>query len=311
MNRLPRRSLLSAAATATLAPRTLARAAAPAVIPAASPAVRMARAPELLFAVKYGMVGGGGSMTERFTRVRDLGFDGIELDSPNGYAEGEVQAAKEATGLPVHGVVDSTHWNLRLSDPNPETRARGVADLQGAIRHAHAYGGTAVLLVPGAVRGEQETQELVWSRSIEGIRQVLPLCARLGIHVLIENVWNGFCYEHGGPEDQGAETLRDYLDAIASPWVGSYFDIGNHQKYGRPAEWIRTLGHRIVKLDVKDWGKQAGFSKIGEGDVDWEAVRAALVDIGYHGWATAEVGGGGDERLAEVLANMNRCLRGA
>ena len=76
MSPLPRRSLLSAAAAATLAPRTLAR--------SAVPAVRVARAPELLFAVKYGMVGGGGTMTERFTRVRDLGFDGIELDSPNG-----------------------------------------------------------------------------------------------------------------------------------------------------------------------------------------------------------------------------------
>ena len=223
--------------------------------------------------------------------------------------QGEVAAARMATGLPVHGVVDSTHWNVRLSDPDPEVRTRAVADLRGAIQHAHAYGGSAVLLVPGAVRGEQETQEHVWSRSVEGIRQVLPLCARLGIHVLIENVWNGFCYQHGGPEDQTAETLRDYLDAVNSPWVGSYFDIGNHQKYGRPADWIRTLGSRIVKLDVKDWGKQAGFSKIGAGDVDWEDVRAALGEIGYTGWATAEVGGGDVDRLAEVHANMTRCLR--
>ncbi len=298
---LHRRSLLASAGALGLAPSAAAR--------VLAPAVHVRRAPELLFAVKYGMVGGGGSMAERFARVRDLGFDGIELDSPNGYAEGEVAAAREATGLPVHGVVDSTHWNVRLSDPDPEVRTRAVADLRGAIQHAHAYGGSAVLLVPGAVRGEQETQENVWSRSIEGIRQVLPLCARLGIHVLIENVWNGFCYQHGGPEDQTAETLRDYLDAVNSPWVGSYFDIGNHQKYGRPADWIRTLGSRIVKLDVKDWGKQAGFSKIGAGDVDWEDVRAALGEIGYTGWATAEVGGGDVDRLAEVHANMTRCLR--
>ncbi|MGB1682398.1 MAG: sugar phosphate isomerase/epimerase family protein, partial [Acidimicrobiales bacterium] len=77
------------------------------------------------------------------------------------------------------------------------------------------------------------------------------------------------CYQHGGPSNQTAEKLRDYLDAIDSPWVGSYFDIGNHQKYGKPAEWIRTLGKRIVKLDVKDWGKKAGFCKIGDGDVEW------------------------------------------
>ena len=104
--------------------------------------------------------------------------------------------------FPVHGVVDQ-RLNVRLSDLDPEVLDPSVADLRGAIQHAHAYGGSAVLLVPGAVRGEQETQEHVWSRSIEGIRQVLPLCARLGIHVPIENVWNGFCYQHGGPEDRG------------------------------------------------------------------------------------------------------------
>ena len=63
-----------------------------------------------------------------------------------------------------------------------------------------------------------------------------------------------------------------------------------------------------MKLDVKDWGKRAGFSKIGAGDVDWEDVRG-LGEIGYTGWATAEVGGGDEDRLAEVHANMTRCLR--
>jgi hexulose-6-phosphate isomerase len=84
------------------------------------------------------------------------------------------------------------------------------------------------------------------------------------------------------------------------------FDIGNHQKYGKPAEWIRTLGRRIVKLDVKDWGVQAGWAKIGEGDIDWADVRRALVEIGYTGWAAAEVGGGGKDRLAEVSRNMDK-----
>lgn len=305
MTILNRRTLLRAAPMSLAAPLVNAS---PNVRPLPAPE-RFGAALDLLFSLKIGMIKDGANLTAKFTQVQSIGFDGIELNSPNNYGEGEVAAAKLATGLPVHGVVNSTHWNVRLSDPDAEVRARGVENLKNAVLHAHAYGGSAVLLVPGAVRGAKETQNHVWTRSIEGLRQVLPTCARLGIHILIENVWNGFCYTHNGPKDQGAEILRDYLDAVNSPWVGSYFDIGNHQKYGSPAEWIRTLGSRIVKLDVKDWGTKAGFCKIGDGDVDWDAVRAALTHIGYTGWATAEVSGGNEKRLIDVFRRMTEALR--
>ena len=43
-----------------------------------------------------------------------------------------------------------------------------------------------------------------------------------------------------------------------------------------------------------------------EGDLDWSDVRRALAEIGFVGWAAAEVGGGGPERLREISANMDR-----
>ncbi len=260
----------------------------------------------ILLSLKIGMVGGDMPLREKFRLVRDLGYDGIELDSPSGLALAEVSAARKETGLRVHGVVDSVHWNQRLSSADKETREAGLRALRGAIRDSHAYGGSSVLLVPGRVAGEDETQEDVWERSIEGIRRALPLAADLGVFILIENVWNGFCYEHDGASDQTADLLAAYIDAIGSPWVGSYFDIGNHRKYGDPAAWIRTLGRRIVKLDVKDWSFTKGWTKIGEGDVPWGEVRAALREVRFTGWATAEVGGGDKARLQEVLDNMRR-----
>ena len=259
--------------------------------------------------VKFGMVGGKLSIRKKFELLKELGYDGVELNSPGGCNKKEALAASRAVGLPIHGVVDSIHWGTRLSDPNPAVREKGRAGLETAVRDTHLVGGTSVLLVPGRVaNAEKENQGQVWERSIEQIRKVLPLSSRLGIHILIENVWNGFCYVHNGPDNQTAGKLAEYLDAINSPWVGSYFDIGNHQKYGKPAEWIRTLGRRIVKLDVKGWGRKNGFCKIGDGDVDWAEVRKALTGIGFSGWATAEVGGGGKERLAEIAERMDRAL---
>lgn len=265
---------------------------------------------QLRFAVKWGMVNIDAPILEKFRILKSIGFDGVELDSPGGPDIKEVRAASEATGLPVHGVVDSIHWSVRLSDPDPAVRERGREGLETAIRYSKHCGGSSVLLVPGvAGNQENENQQQCWDRSIEHIHKALPLAAELGIHILIENVWNRFCYDHDGGNDQSAEQLAAYLDAINSPWVGSYFDIGNHRKYGRPEQWIRTLGRRITKCDVKDWGVAGGWAEIGQGDVDWPAVRTALREIGFTGWCTAEVGGGNEQRLATIKSQMDAALR--
>ncbi len=259
--------------------------------------------------IKFQMFRGKMSYLEKFQMLKDMGYDGVELNSPNGENKKEALKASKAIDFPLHGCVDSIHWGRRLSDKDPKVREMGLQGLITAIKDTHYIGGSAVLLVPGRVsHPETENQQQVWDRSIEQIHKVLPLASKLGIHILIENVWNGFCYIHNGPSDQTAEKLRDYIDAIDSPWIGVYFDIGNHQKYGKPAEWIRTLGRRIVKLDVKDWGKKNGFCKIGEGDVDWADVRKALKEIKFTGWSTAEVGGGNADRIQEIAERMNRAL---
>lgn len=261
--------------------------------------------------IKIGMFNENITLVEKFQLLKDMGFDGIELNSPGGVDKTDALKVSRHVGLPIHGVVNSIHWSVRLSDPDEETRSRALEGLLTAIREAHMVGGSAVLLVPGKVNNaDTENHGQVWRRSIDGIRKALPLAAKLGIHILIENVWNNFLYDPKGPDNQSAALLAAYLDEINSPWVGSYFDIGNHQRFGRPADWIRTLGRRIVKLDVKDWGKETGFSKIGDGDVDWADVRAALKEIQFTGWATAEVAGGDRNRIKEVGQRMDRYLLG-
>nr|WP_261361260.1 sugar phosphate isomerase/epimerase family protein [Aeoliella straminimaris] len=246
------------------------------------------------------MIGGQGSVLEKFELCKELGYDGMELTAPSLHNVDEILAASAATGMPVHGTVGQKHWSVRLSSPDASVRDEARQDLLTGLADTKAYGGDTILLVPGKVSGEDETHDDVWNRSIEQIRLVLPTAAKLGVRVLIENVWNGFC--------ETPEQLRDYLDEINSPWVGAYFDIGNVRKFSPSENWIRVLGERIVKLDVKDWGKSNGFCKIGDGDVNWPAVREALAEIGFTGWCTAEVGGGGRERLAEIATRMNQVL---
>lgn len=259
--------------------------------------------------LKIGMVGFGKNPLEKFTALQKMGYDGIELNSPGGLDKKLCKAAGDQLNFPIHGVVNSLHWRKTFSDPSEEVRAEAVKGLKQCITDTQIVGGSAILIVPGVVR-KGVTHQQAWDRSIACIQEVLPLAAAAGIHILIENVWNNFLYDPKGGNQQTADQLKNYIDECNSPWVGSYFDIGNHQRFGEPAKWIKTLGKRVVKLDVKDWGKKNGFCKIGEGDVDWTAVRSSLLDINYSGWATAEVKGGNEARCAEVLANMRTHVLG-
>lgn len=249
---------------------------------------------------KGGGIGGDmAEMVQTLSRYKALGFDGLEGASPGISSVEELRTAIRETGMPVHGVVDMVHWrdDSRLSSPDPAARERGREALEQAVRDAHAVGASSVLLVPGKVTGPDENHDHVWERSIAEIRKVLPTASWYGIHVLIENVWNGFCEE--------PDQFRDYLDEIDSPWVGMYFDIGNCRKFGPAEDWIRTLNTRIVKLDVKDWGQENSFCRLGEGDVDWPAVREALAEINFTGWATRE---GRDNSLEDTAELMKRLL---
>jgi L-ribulose-5-phosphate 3-epimerase len=259
-------------------------------------------------AVKIGMVRTGSSLLEKFQLLKELGFDGVELDSPSPATAGEAtEQAKRCigqTGVVVPGVVDSVHWKQRLSDPSPQVRAQGLEALQVALRFCKEIGGTSVLLVPGQVTPDA-SYEQCWERSIAEIKQALPLAEELGIQVLIENVWNDFLTD---PKE-----MARYIDACGSQIVGAHFDAGNTVRYSPPHEWIPILGKRIKKLDIKDYKRPAdgnlgaGFSaKLLEGDVDWPRVMTELRKIGYTGWGCAEIQGGDRAWLTDVAARMDK-----
>ena len=259
-------------------------------------------------AVMLGMVQHHGPLLERFRLLRDCGFDGVEVDSPSDLRTEELLAAKRATGLEVEGTVDSAHWSKPLSDPDPRVRDEGRAALLRSIEDCAAWGGTSVLLVP-AVVNEHVAYDEAWERSSAEIKQVLPAAERARVKIAIENVWNNFLLSP-------LEAAR-YVDQFQSPWVGWHFDVGNVITYGWPEQWIPILGARILKLHIKEYsrkkrdelGRWKGFEvELGEGDNRWPEVVKALREIGYDGWATAEVGGGEKERLLDISRRMDAIL---
>lgn len=260
--------------------------------------------PQILKAVKVTMIQPKDlSVMDKFKMSIDAGFDGISLFGPGQFPTKEVWAAQDKTGLPVHNVNVWDHWKVRLSDADPAVREAALKNLTGAMEFASDVGASTVLSVVGKVTDPKtENHQQMWQRSTEQIQKALPTAGRLGVRIQCENVKNGF-----------AETIdlwKKFIDQFNSPLVGAFFDIGNFdQKEGGAAVWIRALNTRISKIDIKD--RDHAKSKncnLTEGNVDWPDVRKALNEIGFYGWATAEVQGGDLKRLKEVVQRMDLVL---
>src|SRR3954447_206456 len=245
------------------------------------------------------MLGGHtkGPVLPTFKLLKEAGFEGVELISPNQLDQAEVIAARDKTGLLIHGVSGGKHWQEPLSDPDPKVVERGLNAIRQEFLDCKAYGGTTVLVVPAVVNKKVSYRD-AYIRSQENIRKLIPYAEQTGVKIAIEEVWNKFLLSP-------VEFAR-YIDELASPTVGAYFDVGNVVEYGYPQEWIRELGKRIVKIHIKEYKKEKRFNYLlGEGEIDWPAVRQALIDVGYEGWITAEVP---KRDLDDVVKRMDKVL---
>jgi hexulose-6-phosphate isomerase len=268
----------------------------------------------ILLSCKLGMLpkeSGGKklSVVERLRMASQAGFDGVDFDQAGEHTPQEARRAVQESGVFVHNAINHAHWSQRLTSAKEKERAQGRANIEHCIRVSHAAGGSGVLIVVG--RGSDGPADVIVERARQEIRKLLPLAAAMGQMILIENVWNQMMYDHDAPPDQGPEQFIDFVDSFRSPWVGMYYDIGNHWKYAQPGEWIRAFGHRCIKLDVKGFSRAKNkFVDItsADDDVPWGQVRKALDDIHFTGWATAEVGGGNVERLTQVRKQMQKAF---
>ena len=266
------------------------------------------------------------------------GFEGMESTAWE-VSPAEAAAARktaESLGMRIHSVLFG--WgNL---NGGPAAMADGVKKMETALRAAQAYGADTVLFVPCRIDGMAipepwefdirfdensghltqvvagdnakyqkyiEAHNQANDASREGVKRMIPTAEKAGVRIAIENVWNNLWVK--------PELHANFVASFQSPWVRAYFDIGNHVKYARPQDWIRTLGSLLAKCHVKDFklgpdgrgGGFEGFCNIRDGSVDWPAVRKALDDIGYNGWMTIE---GGDLSPEEHSKRLDLIIAG-
>ena len=247
------------------------------------------------------------TVLQKFEVAKRAGFDGVEPNTLNSADEvKQYKEAAEKTGVKITSIMNSDHWKYPLSDNDPEVVKKCIEGLKTSMHNAHDLGAGAVLLVPGVVAADVRYAD-VYRRSQEQIRKLLPLAKELKVIIAIENVGNRFLLSP-------LEMAR-YVDEFKSPWVRSYFDIGNVVSTGYPQDWIRTLGKRLCRVHIKRFEPGTDHPKFDPKDrrtqgIDWPDVRKALNEVGYSGWITAEVKSGDENYVKEVSARMDRIFSG-
>lgn len=152
---------------------------------------------------------------------------------------------------------------------------------------------------------------------VRRMQQVGDYAAEQGRTVIIK--------PHGGNTGTAARLLKTLRD-INRPTVQAYYDPGNVHFYEGidPAADIRLLEDSMPALCAKDHrgaAREMDFPVPGEGDVDFAAVFAHLLETGFDGWVSVErvdVTDRGpiapevlDERMARARKNLSALAKGA
>jgi hexulose-6-phosphate isomerase len=249
------------------------------------------------------------SYADRFKMARDVGFEAVEGQTVTDPKEAEeIKKAADDAKVRIHSVMNMAHWDNPLSSSDPAVVQKSLDGMKTSLHNAKLWGADAVLLVPGVVNPETSYKD-AWTRSQKEIRTLIPLAEELKVVIGMEEVWNKFLLS---PLE-----MAKYVDEFKSPWIKAYFDVGNVVFYGYPQDWIHTLGNRIVRVHLKDFkmGKgwspvTANFVNLGDGDIDWAAVRKALADVGYTGYATTELEAGDEAYLRDLSKRVDKLVLG-
>lgn len=250
--------------------------------------------------INYWSYPGDPSLDDFFASAKRDGFESVEpaigdtgelnLDVTQSFCEDAVARAS-AQGLQIKTMASGTYWGYNLASAEKSDRDKALSALEKMLRITRWFGADTLLVIPGAVdvffmpEVAVQSYDVVWSRAVEGLTEALPVAADCKVNIGIENVWNKFLLS---PME-----MVHFIDSFDSPWIGSYFDVGNIMPYGHPDQWIRILGDRVKAIHVKDFklsvGTADGFVDLCEGDVPWGRVMSAVRDTGYEGPLTAEM----------------------
>lgn len=224
--------------------------------------------------------------TALLEKIAEMGFDFVELpvEDPAHYSASELRPVLERLNL---GVVLCTAvvGDRDLSAEDPTIREKTLTYFNDCLELAQqlecdCVAGPLYAPVNKPRLPSQALREAEWQRSAESLARLSRTAGERGVRLGLEPI-NRF-------ETDMVNTVEDalaMLDAVGSPHLGIALD-SFHMNIEETdfCRAVQATGEKLVHMQVSD--SHRGVP--GDGNSDWDGLRAGLRDIGYDGKLSIE-----------------------
>ncbi len=211
---------------------------------------------------------------EAFELAAKLGLEGVQVSLvPQGESlalldnklQQAYQQAAEKTEVAIASFCIGELNNVPLkSDPRAERWVAEGIEVASTMK-------VGIILIPFFGKGDLKDDPAGSEAVVRSLKRLAPQAEQAGVILALESRLS-------------AEAHQKIIEAVGSPAVTVYYDVGNSQEAGYDiGREIHLLGGKIAQFHAKDYQ-----DLFGRGSLDFAAVRSAMRDIGYSGWLVLE-----------------------
>ncbi len=264
-------------------------------------------------------------------QIADLGFNALEL-GPYGYLPNDAAFLSEELNKRSLKIVAGTLYDDLLSEDaldriikKTHETCKILSSVPAAISLENQKVLTPYYVIIDAVKPEREKMARavkppslsaeLWKQMVSHIKEIAKISLNeYGVRSVI--------HHHAGGYIDFADEIDMILSDLSQDYVGLCFDTGHAYYAGiDPAQGIKKYNSRIEYVHFKDIDKSVydvvineniGFYEacfrrlmcpIGEGTLDYSAIKTALADTNYIGWVTIE-----QDRHPNDTSNVFDCI---
>lgn len=213
-----------------------------------------------------------------------------ELNQPN-YREYAQQIRAYADSLGI--VCNQAHAPTPSSYDDPAKTAAVFQKIVRAIEVASIVGAKNINVHPRQHLHYRGNEEALLEENRAFLRSLVPYAEKFNINITVENMWQH--YDGRINYSTCADPIEHcaYVDMAESKRIGALLDIGHSALViGDVPGAIRALGSRLYALHVHDNDLVDDLHHLPfSSKIDFDAVAAALREIGYSGDITLECDG--------------------
>lgn len=218
-------------------------------------------------------------------RAAQLGYDAIEIFAPAADAvdEGQLKPLLEKHSLQVAAVgtgAGMVKHGLKLTDDDAGKRQQAIDFIKSIIEFGAAYQAPAIIGSMQGRWGGELSRDDALARLADALNQLGPYAKERGVPLIYEPL-NRY-------ETNLITTMADgaaYLQSLTTDNVRLLADLFHMNiEESNVADGLRAGGEWIGHVHFVDSNRRA----VGMGHTDFQPIGAALREIGYDGYLSAE-----------------------